>query len=230
MKSICFAPIVVPARRPCGRATLTNMVGPTTNTVGADAFVDIFATRTTARILAVFALRPDAVLYQKEIVDLTGSSLYLVQRELKRLERTGLIARSERGRHVEYRALTSHPAFPGIRDALLRTIALGDALRASLEGLPDVRLAFVFGSVARGEATSSSDIDLMVVGDLGTRQVAESVVPLMRDLGREANLVVMDPNTLRSRADAGDHFVSTVLADPKIWLVGDDHELAALTG
>lgn len=192
--------------------------------------MDIFATRTTARILAVFALRPDAVFYQKEIVDLTGSSLYLVQRELRRLERAGLIARSERGRHVEYRALTSHPAFPGIRDALLRTIALGDGLRASLEDLPGVDLAFVFGSVARGEATSSSDVDLMVIGDLSTRQVAERIVPLMRDLGREANLVAMDAKTLRSRVDTDDHFVSTVLADPKIWLMGDDDELAALTG
>lgn len=194
------------------------------------ALAGIFATPTLAALLAVFARQPERSFYQKELVEATGGSLYLVQRELRRLETAGLVARTPRGRHVEYRACTDHPAFPGLREALLRSIALGDVLRAALSDVPGVRLAFVFGSFARGEDTAESDVDLFVVGDLGLRDVATRVVPNLRDIGREPNIVVMSDGDFRERLASGEHFVSAVLAEPKVWLVGDDHELAALAG
>ncbi len=206
------------------------MVGLKTKHVGAEGLADLFATRTTAALLAVFSLHPARVFYQKELVDLSGSSLYLVQRELKRLERAGLVVRIPRGRQVEYAVRREHPAFPGLKDALLRTVALGDRLRALFAGPEDAHLVFVFGSVAGGEASASSDLDVMVVGDLGLREVAERVVPLTRELGREPNLVVMDLETFRSRSRAGDGFVASMIDGPKIWIVGDEEKLAAALG
>ena len=83
---------------------------------------------------------------------------------------------------------------------------------------------------ARGADLADSDIDLLVVGDLGLRDVSISMVPRLRDLGREPNIVVLSESELASRAKAGDHFVTTVLSEPKIWLVGDDDQLAAVVG
>lgn len=203
------------------------MVGLKTKNIGVDGVAELFATRTTASLLSVFVLHSDQVFYQKELVDLAGSPLYLVQRELKRLERAGLVSRMPRGRQVEYAVRREHPAFPGLRDALLRTIALGDRMRALFTGLGGVDFAFVFGSVAGGEASASSDLDVMVIGDIGLRGVAERVVPLVRDLGREPNLVVLDLESLRTRIGSGDGFVHAVLKGPKIWVIGDDDRLAA---
>ncbi|MBU4555742.1 MAG: nucleotidyltransferase domain-containing protein [Actinobacteria bacterium] len=190
----------------------------------------IFATPTLAAILAVFARDPGRTYIQKELVDETGGSLYLVQRELKRLEQTGLIARETRGRQVEYTANAQHPAFAGLRDVLLATIALGDRLRDALTGLKGVRLAFLFGSVAAGIDGPESDLDVFVVGDLGLREVAASLVPALRDVGREPNIIIMSETELRERIARKEHLVSTVLAGPKVWLVGDDDELAAVVG
>jgi predicted nucleotidyltransferase len=192
--------------------------------------VSIFATPTLAALLSVFARDSERTYIQKELVEETGGSLYLVQRELKRLEDAGLIAREARGRQVEYTANTRHPAFAGLRDVLLATVALGDRLRLALREVNGVRLAFVFGSVAAGEETPESDLDVFVVGDLSLRDVATSLVPVLRDLGREPNIVTMSDSELRERIARKDHFISTVLSEPKVWLVGDDDALAALVG
>ncbi|MBN2848075.1 MAG: nucleotidyltransferase domain-containing protein [Coriobacteriia bacterium] len=188
----------------------------------------IFATPTLASLLGVFARDPERTYIQKELVEASGGSLYLVQRELKRLEEAGLVARETRGRQVEYTVNAGHPAFAGIREALLATTGLGDRLRDALADLPDIRLAFIFGSVAAGTDTAESDLDVFVVGPLGLRDVAARLVPALRGIGREPNIVVMTEAELRERLAAGDHFVSTVMAEPKLWLAGDDDELAAV--
>jgi hypothetical protein len=206
------------------------MVGVKTNSIGDDSLVVVFATPTLAKLLAVFALEPGRRFFQKELVVATGSSLYLVQRELKRLEGTGLISRVSRGRQVEYSVNASHPAFSGLRDALLNTIALADRLRRALADVAGLRLAFVFGSIARGDAGAESDLDLLVVGDLGLREVATRVVPCLRDIGREPNIMVFRERELRDRVGAGDSFLTTVIEEPKLWIKGDERELAALLG
>ncbi len=191
---------------------------------------NIFATPTLAALLAVFAREPGRTYIQKELVEETGGSLYLVQRELKRLEEAGLVARETRGRQVEYTANVQNPAFAGLRDVMRATIGLGDRLRDALAGLPGVRMAFIFGSVAAGTEAPESDLDVLVVGDLGLRDVAARLVPALRDVGREPNIVVLSEADLKERAGRGEHLVSTILAGPKMWLVGDDDHLAAVTG
>jgi len=192
--------------------------------------VGIFATPTLAALLAVFAREPERTYIQKELVHETGGSLFLVQRELKRLEDAGLVARETRGRQVEYTANVQHPAFAGLREVMLATVALGDRLRTAFQDLPGVRLAFVFGSVAAGDETPDSDLDVFVVGDLSLRDVSTRLVPVLRDVGREPNIITMSDSEFRERALRGDHLVATVVAGPKMWVVGDDDELAAVVG
>ena len=208
----------------------TNMVGTETNLVGTNDIAGIFVTPTLAALLATFARAPSRTYMQKELVEETGGSLYLVQRELKRLEAAGLVAREKRGRQVEYAVNTRHPAFPGLRDALLATVALGDRLRDSLRDLCGVRLALVFGSVAAGTDSAESDLDILVVGDLGLRDASTRLVPALREIGREPNIIVLSEKELQERAAAREHFVTNLLDGPKLWLVGDDDELAAIVG
>ena len=206
------------------------MVGLKTKSVGVDSLAALFATPTLVGLLAVFALDPERRFYQKELVAATGSSLYLVQRELKRLENVGIVTRLPRGRQVEYVVNRNHPAFFGLRDALLKTVALADRLRLALAGVDGVRLAFVFGSLARGEESPESDLDLLVIGDLSLREVATRVVPVLREIGREPNIVALSEAEVRQRLGSGDTFVTTVVHEPKIWLRGDESELAAFLG
>lgn len=204
------------------------MIGANTNIVGKKRGIEsLFATPTTARLLAVFSLYPERTFIQRELVEQVGGSLYLVQRDLERLEAVGLVRRHKRGRQVEYVAESNHPAFPGLRDAMLNTVALGDRLKAALASVQGVSLAFVFGSVASGEASATSDLDILVVGDLGIgpRKVAPALSAALRDIEREPNLIVMDVDEFGRRRAQADHFLTSVLSGPRIWLVGDDEQL-----
>ena len=89
-------------------------------------------------------------------------------------------------------------------------------------------MAFVYGSFARGEPRADSDVDLMVVGRATFRKVVSALAGAQRTLGREVNPTVYPPEELREKAGTGHHFIGSVLKGPKLFLMGDEHELAGL--
>jgi predicted nucleotidyltransferase len=197
--------------------------------VGHCGWSALFASRTLVAVMRVFLLRPDDQHYQRELADATGSRLYLVQRELARLERAGLVVKGRRGNRVHYQANRRHPTFEDLKRAFLKTVALGDALRSALTPLADrVRLAFIYGSSARGEETAGSDIDLFLVGRVSSREAARVLGPVKRDLGREFNAAIYSPEEFHQKARSGHHFIAAVMEHPKVFLMGDERELAEL--
>lgn len=193
------------------------------------SFHDLFPSPAVAEVLSLLMLGPDEEFYQSDIAARTGIILRQVQRALKRIERAGLVTKTRRGNRVYYKAERRHPAFEDLKRVLLKTVALGDALREAVKPLAGkVDLAFVYGSLARGEETARSDIDLLLVGDLTIREAARTLGPVGRELGREFNPAVFPPSEFRRKARCGNHFVKDVLRGPKIWLIGSDRELAGL--
>lgn len=188
----------------------------------------LFASDTLVAILARFAAQPERSFYQRELARITGAGLFLVQRELARLESAGLVTRTPRGRQVEYAIVVTHPAWRPLRDLMLRTVALADTLATALVPLGDrVRAAWVYGSVARGDDRPDSDVDLILVGAVSLRDLAEIEMPGSDDIGRHLNIVTFSEPGFGERT-ADDHFVREVLDSPRIWVVGGDDDLAAL--
>ncbi len=189
----------------------------------------LFASATLGQLLYLFMLEPGREYYQRELQRLSGAHLRQLQRDLERLQRSGLVACRTHGNRTYYRAVPAHPAFADLRVAVMKTLGLGNELGAALAGLGDaVTLAFVYGSFARGDDVAASDVDLFIVGSSTRRAVASALADVARSLGRELNPVILTPADLTGRWRAGDHFVTSVLAGPRIWLVGDDASLAAL--
>jgi len=212
-----------------GGKKTTKSVGRSTNILGTAPLADLFASPTLARLLAIVLTHAGKDFYQKELAEATGAGLYTVQRELARLEKAELVTRTPRGNRVYYRANRDHPAFEDLKRVVLKTVGLGEALRSALSPLADrVRVAFVYGSFARGEETTESDIDLLLVGDLSLREASAVLGPVGRDLGRELNPTVYPPEEFKAKASQGHHFITAVLKGEKIYLIGDEHELKTL--
>jgi predicted nucleotidyltransferase len=181
--------------------------------------------------LRFFLLHADRDFYQAQLVALSGGRLYLAQRELARLERAGLILREQKGNRVYYRANLRHPAFEDLKRAFLKTVALGDSLRSALAPLSDrVRVAFIYGSFATGEERPESDVDLFIVGELTAEEETDVLGEASKKLGRELNTAVFPPEEFRKKARAGHYFVEDVLRNPKVFVIGDEDELAGLAG
>ena len=210
---------------------MTKKVGRMTKKVGRKGAGELFTSSTMTDLLKVFFLHTGEEFYQRELSRLTDNTLYLVQRELARLERTGLVRKERRGNRVYYKAQEDNPAFLDLKRFFIKTVALGDKLSEALTSLASgIDLAFIYGSVATGEDKPASDVDILVVGKIGLKELSKILGPLSRDLGREFNPTVYSPKELRKKADDGNAFINAVIGGPKIWLIGDEDELAGLAG
>lgn len=182
-----------------------------------------------AAVLAALLLRPGEALHVRELARITGVSPGTLHRELRALTGLGLLQRRETGRQVYYTADRSSPVFEELAGILRKTAGLADVLRGALAPLAaQVRLAFVYGSMAAGGAKPHSDVDVMVLGDATFADVVRAVHPAQAALGREVNPTVMKPAEFTRKLRAGDGFAASVLRQPKIWLIGSDNDLAEL--
>ena len=189
--------------------------------------VDIVSSRVKAEILRLlFGLRQPE-LHLRELARQSGLSLGTVQQELRRLTRVGVVSARKDGNRVYYRANAQHPVHGELRSLVLKTNGLASVLHQALHD-KQVLLAFVFGSVARGETGAESDVDLMVIGPVGLRRLIQLLSGVAEKLGREINPHVLTPEELKERKQQGDHFLTSVLAAPKLFVKGTEDELVAM--
>jgi predicted nucleotidyltransferase len=182
------------------------------------------------RVLGLLLLRPDDALHGREIARRTGLPAGTIARELTKLAEVGLLKRTKRGNQQIYSADTSGPIFTELASILRKTSGLADVLvQALAPAAPKLRLAFVFGSVARGQETGGSDVDVMLIGDLGFREAVELLHPCQATLGREVNPRLFSASEFTDKA-ATEPFLINVLAKPKIFLIGNAHDLEELVG
>lgn len=183
---------------------------------------------TQQRVLGLVFGQPERSFYASELIALTRSGSGAVQRELRRLESSGLVTVRTSGRQKHYQANRDSPIFEELRGIARKTLGLVEPLRVALEPLRDrLRGAFVFGSVARGEDTATSDVDLMLIGDgLSYPDVFAAIDPMTERFGRKVNPTIYDVEEFERRVRRGDAFVTRVLSQPRLWLHGNDDALA----
>lgn len=181
------------------------------------------------KVLALLLLRPDEALHVREISRLAGVPAGSLHRELKLLAQAGLLSRETVGNHVRYRANRDCPVFQELASIFRKTSGMADVVRDALLPLGgNVEVAFIFGSVALGKETVASDVDLFVIGSASFVAVVQTVSPIHERLGREVNPVVMTAEVFRKKLQEQDHFIRTVIEQPKIFVVGDIHDLGQL--
>ena len=149
----------------------------------------------------------------------------------RRLVDARLILRTDRGRTTFYQANRACPVFNELRGLVIKTAGVADVLRAALLPVRErIDVAFIYGSVAKARMRVSSDIDLFVVGAVGFGEVVDRLSTAQTELAREVNPTVFDPREFERRMKQGDHFVSSVVDGPKVFVIGGQHELDRLAG
>lgn len=168
-------------------------------------------------------------MYRAEIIAQTPFAQRSVEEELEKLVRLDLLTTTKDGNRRYYVANQAHPLYPELHAIVLKTSGLRDVLA---EALPAKRIAvaFVFGSVAATSERAESDLDLMVVGEVTHRSVASGLRAAGERIGREINPHFYAPEEFVRRLAANDHFLGDVMAKPKLFIVGGEHELGELGG
>jgi len=192
---------------------------------------ELFSSQARVAILKLLLLNGDGRFYLREIATLTEQPVQAVQRELPKLERIGLLDHTVHGNRKYYQVNRDCPIFPELKSIFLKTVGLGDALREYLsKEVGGIEVAFIYGSYATGEESIASDIDLFVVGNIGAMELSTALAPARSELAREINPVVMTPQEFRTKVAAKNHFVLSLLEQPKTFLVGNAEDLESLAG
>lgn len=188
----------------------------------SDRIADALFGEVRQAVLGILLIAPDEALHVREIIRRAGAGQGAVQRELRRLHDSGLLIREQRGNQVCYRPDRSAPVFSELRSLVLKTSGLAYVLTQALGAVSaSIDAAFVHGSIASGEATAASDVDLFVVGDVDDLALHEAVQAAERTLARPVNYTLMSADEFTERITEPDGFVRRVLDSPRIPLIGD---------
>jgi predicted nucleotidyltransferase len=186
------------------------------------SLADALLTKTQQRILGALFGQPERSFYASELIRDAGTGSGAAQRELAKLEQSGLLVTRRIGNQKHYQANATSPLFVDLRNIVMKTVGLVEPLRLALKPIEsEISKAFVYGSVAKGSDQATSDIDLMVVSDtLSYGDVFGALDKVSRTIGRTVNPTVYSEAEFSKRSSGDSAFVTRVLQGPKVWVIG----------
>lgn len=198
-----------------------------TQTLSQPTMADALFPKVRQRVLTVLFGNPDRSFYANEVIALAQSGTGAVQRELAALLDAGLLLMTKRGNQKHFQANAAAPVFAELRGLVLKTMGLADVLRVALAPIEaQISAAFVYGSVAKKQDTAQSDIDVLIVSStLGYADVFGALESATSQLGRKVNPTLYTPDDIAKRIAQDNAFITRVLQQPKIWLIGSEVEL-----
>lgn len=183
------------------------------------------------RALTQLLLNPDSSYHVRELARLTGTTPGTLHKELTRLAEAGLLLRETQGNQVRYRANRDCPVFAELAGLFRKTSGAVSVLASALDALSSApALALIFGSLARGEENIRSDVDLLIVGGCTFGNAVKALHPAQQQLQREINPVIYSAAEFKRRVASQDAFVNNILASPKLFVIGTEHDLGKLAG
>lgn len=188
---------------------------------------EILSSRTRAEIFKLLFGTVEEELHVREIQRRSGLNDSTIRQELRKLVRLDLLIGRKDSNRVYYRANKLSPLYPELRNLVLKTVGLADILRGALQD-ERIKVAFVFGSMVDGKETADSDVDLFIIGDVGLRRISELLTGVSEKTGREINPHIMSKDEFRNRIETGEHFVSSLMKSPKLFITGTESDLKAM--
>jgi predicted nucleotidyltransferase len=191
----------------------------------------LLGSKLRAKVLGWLFSHPDERYFVRQLTALLKEDSTNVSRELARLAKVGILVSTTEGRQKYYQANRQSPIFNELHGLMLKTVGVADIIKKALEPrIAKIKLAFIFGSVARRAEDRFSDIDLLVVGDITFGEVVDLVSTAEEALNRELNPVVYTLAEFNKRLSEDHYFIRDILSGDKIFVVGDENELKAMVG
>ncbi len=158
----------------------------------------------------------------QEVGKILGKKPGVFQRTLNALVEEGWLKSEYRAHARFFQVNTHHPLYPELKRIVAKTVGVEGTLRELVERLPEVKLALLYGSFAKGKERQDSDVDLLIVGKPSTEEkMLKKLTSLEKKLQREINYKFYSEEEFRHKRAQGDPFLEEVLTDKKIVLKGN---------
>jgi len=189
----------------------------------------LLGSKLRSKVLGWLFTHPDERYFVRQLTKLIKEDSTNVSRELSRLEQAGILVSTTEGKQKYYQVNRQSPLFDELHGLMLKTVGVADIIRKALEPrVADIKLAFIFGSVAKRAENRFSDIDLLVAGNITFGEVCDLISTAEGTLNRELNPVVYTLSEFNKRVSENHYFISDILSGDKIFVVGDENELQSL--
>ncbi|MCP8321847.1 MAG: nucleotidyltransferase domain-containing protein [archaeon] len=184
----------------------------------------LFGSKTRIALLSKFMMDSNKQFYIRELSKELNIPYGMLHREVKNLASLGILAEEKKGKITLVSVNKKLPYFAELRGMMMKTAGLGDLMRGTLSELKGIRYALIYGSFASGEETESSDIDLLIVGNLSEEEVLKAVSQVEKEVRREINYILWSEKEFLKRVKSKHHLLEDVAKKPMIMLVGDEDE------
>lgn len=186
----------------------------------------LFTSKTRVHILEQFLLNPDAEYHIRQLSRIIDTTPIMVQRELRNLEQLGLLSGKKRGKMILYMLNRKSSIIDELKRIFLKTESLGGYLLKSLSKADrqKIRFALIYGSFAKGQETTSSDIDLLVIGDIDEDAILKSLSKTEQNLGSQVNMVLWTEDEFLEKARQKIPLLKEISKTPFIMIVGEENE------
>jgi predicted nucleotidyltransferase len=191
------------------------------------SLADTLFTKGQQRVLSLLLCHPERSFFANEVIRHAGGGAGAIHRELEALTCAGILSECRIGNQRHFQANPACPIFEELRGIIRKTFGIADVLRNALQPFnQQITLAFVYGSIARGEEKIGSDIDLLVISEaLAYPDIFPALATTEQQLARTVNPTIYKPSELEQKRDEGNAFISRILVQPKIFIIGNESGL-----
>lgn len=191
---------------------------------------DALFTKTQQHLLRLLFSQTDKSFYSKELVDKAGIGTGTVHRELEKLTGAGLLTVKKIGNQKHYQANPDSPIYEEIKRIVSKTFGIPEQIATALRSYQDqIKLAFIYGSVAKGNESKNSDIDLMLISDEMTYpDLLIGFAELENQLGRKISPTIYTSNEFKTKLDSENSFITRVTEQAKIFLIGSESDFTTI--
>jgi len=185
----------------------------------------LISSKAKRKLISLFLTHPEEKFYIRQLERLISEPIGAIQRELPKLEKMGLIKSEVSGGRKNYLLDKTCPIKEELRSIVLKTIAVGERIRGLIKKTKDIKYAFIYGSVAKGEEDIKSDIDLMVIGNIDEIRLQKKIQQIESEISRTINYSLMSVEEFKKRLNEKEPFLMRILKGKKIEVIGSEDEI-----
>jgi len=183
-------------------------------------------TKNQTLILEIFFNNPDKSYYLRELARMIGKEPGVFQKDINKLVEKGILISEYRAKNRFFKLNKKHPFYKELKSIFFKTFGAEGKLKKALKKLKNIKVAFIFGSYAKGKEDSFSDIDLMIIGTPDEDKLILEIMKIEKKIEREINYHIFSISDWRRKLKQKNSFLKNVLAQPKIFLIGNKNDLS----
>jgi len=186
---------------------------------------NLLSSKVRQKIFRVYFSQTNRRYYLRELERLLHEPVGNIRRELLRWYKAGLFLREKVGNLTYYSLNKSFPLYEELKAIVSKTIGIEHILKEGLKAVENIGVAIIYGSVASGEDTGNSDIDILLIGNPDMDELVNNIQEMEKELGREINYVLYTPEEFKRKKEVQNTFIIDVLRNSKVFIIGEEHDL-----